>query len=151
MTNELRSVLAGPRLALCVVGLLGVATACSGSIETQETKPSISSSGTGGGPSTGRGSLAPQPGINEGSPNVSGRATGAGSDGEQSTDDIDRAPSSRASGGSSRSRNRDRDRDLRDAGVDEDAGVEADAGIELDGGVEVDAGALDAGAADAAP
>ena len=143
MTNELRTVLAGPRLALCVVGLLGAVTACSGSIDTQETKPSIS--GTGGG--SGIGSLNPQPGINESSPNVSGRATGAGSDGEQSADEIDRASSPRGSG-SSRGRNRDRD-DRRDAGRDDDAGV-ADAGIELDGGVEVDAGAIDAGA-DAAP
>jgi hypothetical protein len=148
MINQLRSVLAGPHLALCVVGLLGAATACNGTIETQQTKPSLSGSGTGGGPATGSGTLAPQPGINESSPNVSGRATGTSSDGEQAADDIDRVSRARGSGGSSRSRNRDRDRDD-DAGVEQDAGIEADAGIELDGGVELDAG-NDAGA-DAAP
>lgn len=142
MNYQLRTVLAGPRLALCVVGLLGAATACSGTIDAQDTKPSVSSSGSGGGSSTSQ--LNPQPGINEGTPNVSGRASGSGSDGEQTADDIGRAPSSRGSAGGSRSR-RVRD-DLRDAG-NEDAG--ADAG-QVDGGVEVDAGVIDAGA-DAAP
>ena len=144
MTNELRAILTGPGLALCVVGLLGSATACSGTIDAQDTKPSISNSGSGGGSATNP--LNPQPGINENSPNVSGRATGSDSDGQQTADDIDRASSPRSSAGGSRSRSR---APRRDAGLD-DAGVEADAG-EVDGGVEVDAGAIDAGAADAAP
>jgi hypothetical protein len=145
MRNQLRTVLAGPCLALCVVGLMGAATACSGNIETQDTKPSSSSSGTGGGSSIG--SLTPQPAVNESSPNVSGRASSAASDGAQTADGI--AASPRASSGGSRSR---RVRDNRvDAGVAADAGVEADAGIEVDGGVALDAGANDAGAANAAP
>ena len=142
MNHQLYTVLAGPRLALCVVGLLGAATACSGNIDTQETKPAISSSGSGGGSSTNP--LNPQPGINVSSPNVSGRASGAGSDGEQTTDEIDRAASARGSSGSSRGRTRARD-------VRNDAGIDRDAGIEVDGGVQVDAGVIDAGAADAAP
>jgi hypothetical protein len=144
MTNQSRTVLAGPRLALCVVGLLCAATACSGNIDAQDTKPSISGSGTGGGSSTNP--LNPQPALNESSPNVSGRATGTASDGAQTTDDIGRAASPRGSGGASRGRVQN---NRRDAGVEQDAGVEADAGIELDGGVQ-DAGAIDAGA-DAAP
>lgn len=140
MNHPLRTVLAGPHLALCVVGLLGAATACSGSIDTQETKPAVAGSGTGGGSSTN--SLTPQPGINESSPNVSGRASGSASDGQQTADDLGRAPSTRGSS-SSGSASR-RVRNVRDAGVQEDAGVEADAGVALD------AGAIDAGAADAA-
>lgn len=150
MNHPMRIVLAGPRLALCVVGLLSAATACNGTIDAQETKPSVSSGNGNGNGSSGSSStnpLTPQPGINESSPNVSGRASGSGSDGEQTADDLGRAASPRGSaGGSRRSRARD---ERRDAG-DEDA--LADAGIEVDGGVEQDAGAIaiDAGA-DAAP
>ena len=151
-TIQTRTVLAGPRglwntrLALYIAGLLGTLVAgslaaCSGTIETQETKPisSAGSSGRGAAPTTASGSAA----VDENAPNISGRASGSGSDGQQTTDDL-ATSGSRASAGGGRARRVPTVR--RDAGNDDDAGVEQDAGIELDGGVE-DAGALvDAGA-----
>jgi hypothetical protein len=156
LTSELSRTFRGTRqrssCALwCALALLGVATACSGTIEGDDvdgaraaTSDSPEDRSDGARESTTRDRAA--------APDEDDADESALGEDEQDEDDvrgISGRPRSSGGSGVGRRSQPDRDEELSDAGVQDagDGGVLVDAGVIVDAGVvDVDAGAVDAGA-----